>query len=244
MDFVINHTDSTNAMFLDAVNNPKSKFSSWYKFTNKDNSDWEHFGAEKSMPKLNYNCEELQNYIISVAKYWMDPNKDGNFDDGVDGFRCDAAREVPHHFWKKFRKEIKKINQNTLLLAEIWDGAAMIVPFFKEEFDMCFAFPVRGAITSYVDNNNVQELKKRLLEESELYPIGYQMVRFLANHDVSRAMSMVNNNIDKYKMLVFLNNVLYGTPMIYYGDEIGMEGICPPDDNVRLKLDCKKSIKR
>ncbi len=237
MDFVINHTDSTNAMFLDAVNNPKSKFSSWYKFTNKDNSDWEHFGAEKSMPKLNYNCEELQNYIISVAKYWMDPNKDGNFDDGVDGFRCDAAREVPHHFWKKFRKEIKKINQNTLLLAEIWDGAAMIVPFFKEEFDMCFAFPVRGAITSYVDNNNVQELKKRLLEESELYPIGYQMVRFLANHDVSRAMSMVNNNIDKYKMLVFLNVVLYGTPMIYYGDEIVMEGICPPDDNVRLKLD-------
>lgn len=244
MDFVINHTDSTNAMFLDAVKNPKSKYSSYYKFTNKDNTDWEHFGAERSMPKLNYESKELQDYIIKVAKYWLDPNGDGKFDDGVDGFRCDAAREVPHHFWKRFRKEIKAINQDVLLLAEIWDGAAMIVPFFKEEFDMCFAFPVRGAITSYVANNDINELKKRLLEESELYPIGYQMVRFLANHDVSRTMSMVNDNEEKYRLLVFLNNMLYGTPMIYYGDEIGMKGICPPDDNVRLKMDWKEVEKQ
>ncbi|HOJ36664.1 MAG TPA: alpha-amylase family glycosyl hydrolase [Ignavibacteriales bacterium] len=237
MDFVINHTDSTHPFFLDAVNNPASKYSSYYKFTNNENSNWEHFGAEKCMPKLNYDSKELQDYIIKVAKYWMDPNGDGNFDDGVDGFRCDAAREVPHHFWKRFRKEIKEVNPDVLLLAEIWDGAAMIVPFFKEEFDMCFAFPVRGAITSYVANNDIKELKKRLLEESELYPIGYQMVRFLANHDVSRTMSMVNDNEEKYRLLVFLNNMVYGTPMIYYGDEIGMKGICPPDDNVRLKID-------
>lgn len=237
MDFVINHTDSTCSLFLDACRNPKSKYSKWYKFTDEKNEHWEHFGAERSMPKLNFDEKELQDYVIKIAKFWMDPNGDGKFDDGVDGFRCDAAREVPHFFWKRFRSEIKKANNETLLLAEIWDGAAMIVPFFKEEFDMCFAFPVKGALGAYLNGNNIDEFVKRAKEESELYPAGYQMCRFLANHDVSRALSSVNDNVEKYKMLSFMNVTLYGTPMIYYGDEIGMKGIVPSDENARKRME-------
>lgn len=33
--------------------------------------------------------ETVRTYIYDLFKHWVDPNKDGHFEDGVDGFRID-----------------------------------------------------------------------------------------------------------------------------------------------------------
>ncbi|NUN09398.1 MAG: hypothetical protein HUU54_09510 [Ignavibacteriaceae bacterium] len=238
MDFVINHTDSTHSYFLDAYRNPQSKFSSWYQFTNSENTDWNHFGVERKMPKLNFDNKEVQDYFIHIAKFWMDPNSDGDFSDGVDGFRCDAAKEVPHSYWNRFRKEVKKVNKEILLLGEVWDNPYFLIPFFKEEFDMLFDYPVYYGIEEYLLKNDVASIKKRLSEPSELYPVGAQTIKFLSNHDNDRPVSKFND-IDLKKIGLGLIFTLPGTPMIYYGDELGFEGVLPPE-NVRQKFDWQR----
>jgi glycosidase len=50
----------------------------------------------------------------------MDPNGDGNPEDGIDGWRLDVAEKVHPEFWKKFRKWVKEINPEAYIVGEIW----------------------------------------------------------------------------------------------------------------------------
>lgn len=238
MDFVINHTDSTHPFFLDAYKNPASKYSPWYQFINNENSDWAHFGVERKMPKLDFNHKPVGDYFFEVAKFWIDLNGDGNFDDGVDGFRCDAAKEVPHKYWAEFRKYIKGINPDILLLGEVWDNINYLIPFYKNEFDMLFDYPLYYGMQRYFGSNNNDKFIELLEAYQEVFPQGFQTVRFFSNHDNQRPINFFSGDINKLKQGLFLTYILPGTPMIYYGDELMYSGIMPPE-NVRNPFDWK-----
>lgn len=238
-DIVINHCDTAFIYFSDAKNNPSSKSSDWFQFVDSLNSDWRHFGIEKDMPKFNFENHEVQNYFINFVKYWMDPNGDGNFDDGIDGIRCDAAKEIPHQFWNKLRKEIKKIRPDFLILGEVWDGLNYLIPFFEDEFDMLIDYPVYYAFQRFFDGSDFKSIEKTLLQQREVYPPNFQMLRFLSNHDNHRALSLFNEDTLKFYQSLVLLFTLPGTPMIYYGDEIGLTGRTPPE-NVRQKMEWEK----
>lgn len=235
-DWVINHSDSKHPFFSDAVNNPKSKYSKWYQFTDSTNSNWSHFGIEKNMPKFNFENREVWNYFLKNLLFWMDPNGDGNFDDGIDGIRCDAAKEIPHTFWNFLRKEIKKINPDFLLLAEVWDGANYLIPFFEDEFDICFDYPFYYAMLNYFNKGENNAIERIINKQIQIYPDNFQMVRFLSNHDNHRPISLFDNDTTKFLQALVLIFTLPGTPLVYYGDELGFIGKTPPE-NVRQKID-------
>lgn len=242
MDLAINHCDTLHQFFMDAVRNSKSKYSSWFQFTDSSNSNWRHFGIEKGMPKFNFENDAVQDYFIDVIKYWVDPNADGDFTDGVDGIRFDAAKEVPHKFWNRVRKEIKSIEggrKDFLLLGEIWDGANYLIPFFEDEFDMCFDYPIFYALERFFKNGDNKTIESILEQEKQIYPANFQMVRFLSNHDNDRMLSFFDSDTSKLYQALTIIFTLPGTPMIYYGDEIGMTGKTPPE-NVRHWMDWNK----
>jgi len=234
-DIVINHCDTSFFFFRDAKNNPSSRYSNWFQFVDSSNSKWNHFGIEVDMPKFNFENPEVQDYFIEYVKYWMDPNRDGNFEDGIDGIRCDAAKEIPHSFWNRLRKEIKKIRPDFLILGEVWDGLNYLIPFFEDEFDMLFDYPFYYSIQRFFDGSDVDAVRKTLVQEKEIYPPNFQMMKFLSNHDNHRALSLFNEDTLKYFQALVMLFTLPGTPMIYYGDEIGLKGRTPPE-NVRQKM--------
>jgi glycosidase len=73
--------------------------------------------------------------------------------------------------------------------------------------------------------------------EQVLFPPGAQRVEFLENHDTNRAMSQVEGDPRRAKLGALLLLTLPGTPMIYYGEEIGMSGVkpSPPQDDKTLR---------
>lgn len=236
MDFVINHTDSTHPYFLDAYSNPASVYTPWYQFTNAENSDWAHFGVERKMPKLDFTYKPVGDFFLEVAKFWLDPNGDGNFEDGIDGFRCDAAKEVPHKYWAEFRKYVKSINPQVLILGEVWDNINYLIPFYKNEFDMLFDYPLYYALQRYFNSNNTVNLITNLGKYEEVFPEGFQTVRFFSNHDNQRPLNYFDGKVKKMKQGLFLSFILPGTPMLYYGDELLYSGVMPPE-NVRNPFD-------
>lgn len=238
MDFVINHTDSTHNWFLDAYNNPASSYSSWYQFTDSTNTDWNHFGVERKMPKLDFSNPDVGEYFLEAARFWLDPNGDGDFSDGVDGFRCDAAKEVPHTYWNTFRKYVKDINPEVLLLGEVWDNLNYLIPFYKDEFDMLFDYPFYYSLERFLANGTPARFAEDEMRYISTLPEGHQKVRFLSNHDNQRPINLFNGDINKLKQALFLIFSLPGTPMIYYGDEILYQGEMPPE-NVRNEMDWK-----
>ena len=61
------------------------------------------------MPKLNLQNPETADFVIDVASYWIR-------ECDIDGWRLDVGDEISHTFWKRFRKEIKAVKPDALMV--------------------------------------------------------------------------------------------------------------------------------
>ena len=100
-----------------------SPYRSFFKFGKKGewpyNSDYESWWDYETLPKLNYeDSKKLFDYVMRIAAKWVSPPYN------ADGWRLDVAAdlgftpEFNHHFWKEFRKAVKKANPQAVILAE------------------------------------------------------------------------------------------------------------------------------
>jgi alpha-amylase len=86
------------------------------------------------------------------------------------------------------------------------------------------------AITSVVQaGQDTIGLIKKYKEINDFYtspaPKDYIDATFLKNHDQNRIISELGNDLNKAKVAAGILFTLPGTPYIYYGEEIGMQGI-------------------
>jgi alpha-amylase len=245
-DLVLNHCSSEHEFFQDAYGNPDSEFSEWFYFTNAaqtraHNWQFRHRAKDRSMlepymPAWNVNNPEVQNYLFEMAKYWMDPDNDGDFSDGIDGFRCDYVKGPPHEFWKNFRQEVKALNPEVLLLAENWDGMVSISQSFDDEFDMAFDFPFQGSLVGTISSATSNAIISVIEEQQRILPEHAIMNRFFNNHDMNRIFTTMDDKSAKQGLTILL--AMNNMPMLYYGDEIGMKGEKDPyDEGIRRPME-------
>jgi glycosidase len=235
LDGVFNHTSDEHPFFQDIVRRgPDSPYWNWYiikkwpfpeKFDNNNKpidyyECWWGFG---DLPKLNYSNPEVRKYILEIGKYWIER--------GIDGWRLDVPNEVPHNFWKDFRREIKSVNPDAYLVGEIWGDAS---PWLEgDEFDAVMNYQLRELLFRFVVREEITPSK--FLREFEnlyfRYPPQASRVLFnlLSSHDTERFLQAVEGNKGKMEEAVFLLFTLPGTPVIYYGEEVGMLGGGDPD---------------
>jgi len=145
MDYSWNHTGRDFWALNDIrMNGKDSKFVDWYNViqfddptTPVDEFKYKGWGGnnpympvfkkdiippdDKIMPfEGNLHSESLRRHIFDVTRRWLDPNGDGNPEDGVDGFRLDVAGEIPMGFWRDYRKVVRSVNPQAYLVGEIW----------------------------------------------------------------------------------------------------------------------------
>ncbi len=242
LDFVAGHTSKQHPFFQDAFGNPKSKYAKWYRWLNDTHTKYEHFGTATSLPSLDQDNPDTRAYLMDAAKYWIDKAN-------IDGYRLDFALGPSHDFWKAFRAEIKTFRGSVsdfLLLGEVWTSGLKIAPYYDNEFDATFDFPVyfdlmgsheRAGKSALLGKGSPSAFQSSLKAQTRLYHPGAQSVRFLNNHDTVRAMSQLNDT-QRAKLAATLLLTLPGTPMIYYGEEIGMRGDkTDGDKSVREPMD-------
>jgi glycosidase len=236
-DLVINHCSDRHPVFQDALGNPDSEYSGWFTFRDSARTEYKSFFGYKGMPEFNFDSRACRDWLLAMARFWMDPNGDGDFSDGVDGFRLDVAKGPPHDWWKEFRREIKSIRPDFLLLGEVWDDVETIYGYFDYEFDMQFDYPLYYAFLKGMTDGEHAEVRKVLKKQRERFPLQAQMCRFLNNHDNDRILSALDGREEANKLAALMLLSLPGTPMIYYGEEIGMTGTNPPDEAIRTLME-------
>jgi glycosidase len=75
------------------------------------------------------------------------------------------------------------------------------------------------------------------LSQDFLYKAPQKNWIFLDNHDTERFISMINQDMNKFKMGMNLLFTLRGTPHLYYGTEVWMKNFKDPNDGmVRLNF--------
>lgn len=234
LDYVMSHVSNQHPFFQDAYQNPDSQYADWFIWYDEGQSKYQSFYNIDIVPSLNGDSPEVREYALEVARYWMDLDEDGDLSDGIDGFRCDYALGLSHDFWRQVRSQIKAWNPNFLLLGEVWATAKEIAAYYDGQFDSTFDFPLYQILAGHHDTvghgvlgayENPGFIHAGLFQRWRLYPWGAQSVVMLNNHDTNRVMSAVEGDVEQAKLAATLLFTLPGTPLVYYGEEIGMSGI-------------------
>ena len=232
LDAVFNHCSGENAIFLDVVKKgKKSRYFDWF-FIRGDRPDpekgnYEHFAGCKYMPKLNTNVPAVQDYLISVGRYWIEKY-------GISGWRLDVADEVSDVFWRRFRRAVKDADPDAVLIAENWHDA---YPWLRgDEYDGVMNYSLTKACLDYLvyDVFDAQAMADRLshILMRNTDQVNNMMLNLLDSHDTERFITLAKKSgKDERSLLCALAIVFFspGMPCIYYGTEIGTEGGYDPD---------------
>ncbi|MEE4197563.1 MAG: glycoside hydrolase family 13 protein [Bacteroidales bacterium] len=235
MDYSWNHTGKEFWAFKDVMEKGKdSEFADWYEIKSFDDpateeNEFEYSGwaGVQIMPEIkkditgthdeiplkgNLHSESVKQHIFSITKRWLDPNKDGDPSDGVDGYRLDVAEKVPVGFWREYRQMVKSVNPEAYLVGEIWWKSwpdELLLPHYYLQGDMFDAVmhyhwyrPARNFFADAPEPMKPSELVKALEKEFEQIPMDHMqaMMNLTASHDAPRtSTSLYNNGKYKYK---------------------------------------------
>lgn len=189
-------------------------------------------GAVRKVALVNLLDPQVLAYNKRLFGFFADPNGDGRFDDGVDGFRLDHTMDdldgdprlagLFTRFWAPLLGALRQVNPRLTFVAEQANWGSFGFDYFdKATVDRVFAFRLAGAIGSF-DKTNLERTADSTLG---MLPAGKEQVVFLENHDMDRFASRVGKHPGKERVGAMLNLMLGGIPSIYYGQELGMTGI-------------------
>lgn len=222
LDGVFNHMSKDNPIFQDVLAKEKdSDYFDWF-YINEDKT-YETFAKVTAMPKINTSNEKVQKYLIDVGKYWIE-----KFD--IDGWRLDVSDEISHDFWRAFRKEIKGLKKDAVIIGENWhDGSSFLM---GDQFDSIMNYSFTKASLDYfkgeIDARAMAFRLNRVLVRNK-DQVNRMNLNFLDTHDTLRFLTEVDGSEDKLLSGIALMTVFIGTSCMYYGTEIGLEGSYDPD---------------
>lgn len=241
LDAVFNHSGFYFSPFQDVLTHQEeSKYTNWFHLWNfpvltEQKPNYDTFGFVPSMPKLNTENPEVKAYLLDVARYWVE-----EFD--IDGWRLDVANEVDHAFWREFRKVVKSVKPDAYILGEIWHDS---MPWLQgDQFDAVMNYPFTNSAIDFLakDSISAQDFVDSIVKVLHMYPKNVNEVVFnlLDSHDTPRILTLANGNRDRVKLLYLFQLSFIGSPCIYYGDEIGMDGGQDPGCRSCMEWDEKK----
>ncbi|MFO7171418.1 MAG: glycoside hydrolase family 13 protein [Bacillota bacterium] len=229
LDGVFNHAGAQWPPFRDVVaKGPDSPYVGWFYQIHSFPVDpakvnYETWGPDvATLPKVDTSHPEVAAYFLAVAEHWIR-------EAGIDGWRLDVANEVNHGFWRRLRERVKALRPDAFLLGEIWHDASDWLQ--GDQFDSVMNYPWREAVVAFLTGElDPVEFDRHLTRLRFQYPgeVLKGLVNLLGSHDTPRIRTVLGSREGAALAAVLLFTA-EGVPMVYYGDEIGLEGGEDPD---------------
>ncbi len=238
-DGVYNHTGKRSIYFESAVNDDKSPYKDWYDFKNFPH-DYVSWWGISTLPQIKKGHPDFIKFITEkVIPFWLNL--------GADGVRLDVADELTDEFIEKISQSAKNVKQEALVIGEVWEDASNKISYGEQrryllgrELDSVMNYPFLNAIVGFVKGEkSAEQFAYEVMTITENYPpdILNCSMNMLSTHDTARILTQLDGNKIALKTAMFLQFMLPGSPSIYYGDEIGMEGGKDPFNRGYFKWD-------
>lgn len=202
LDWVANHT-SPDARWI------KEKPADWYERDSLGNTvveyDWTDIAA------LNYDNRDVWAEMDKSMRFWLD--------NGVDGFRCDMACEVPIEFWQEVIPALRRDYPGIYMLAEGEDPR-----LHDNAFDASYGWELHHLLNALAQGKKgAEDLKEYIERDAEKYPEEAFRLMFTSNHDEnSWAGTEFERMGDAAQAMAVLTFTLPGSqPLVYTGQEMG-----------------------
>lgn len=191
----------------------------------------------KTMPDLNQRNPFLARYLIQNSIWWVEYA-------GLSGIREDTYGYSDEKFLSQWGKALLDEYPDFTMVGEEWSNNPSIVahwqrgkinpdghiPYMPSMMD----FPIHEALrTALAEPEAWGTGTVRLYEalaNDFIYPDPDKLVIFAENHDTSRIYSLLNEDVDLFKMAMVYMASMRGIPQFYYGSEILMTSPKERDD--------------
>ncbi|MEQ1641826.1 MAG: alpha-amylase family glycosyl hydrolase [Pyrinomonadaceae bacterium] len=185
------------------------------------------------LPDFNQDDIEVERYLIQNSIWWIETI-------GYDAIRMDTLPHVPRAFWYKWGSAIKRQYPKVNILGELYDGDPALLSYYQTgrkghdgidtEIDTLFDFTLFYAIRdAFAKGGSIRSVSQSFARDW-LYPNPDVLTSFIGVHDMLRFMSEPGSTVEGLKLAQTLVMTSRGTPLLYYGDEIAMQGGSDPDN--------------
>ena len=230
LDGVFNHCGRGFFPFFDVMENgAASAYAGWF---HVDGYPLDAYGRHRfdgwqgaaEVPEINLANQDARAYMLRAAEYWTMQ--------GIDGWRLDAVAHVRHReFWGELRGVVRRMNPEAYLLAEIWEDPR---PWLGGGFDGATSYGFRDAVVEFLFTRSLtpsafaRRLEWCAARDTSSPPFG--MCNLLGSHDTPRLWTLAGGDEQLVGMALTLLFAFPGVPLVYYGDEIGIDGGDEPDN--------------
>ena len=237
LDAVFNHSGWLLPQWQDVIEKGEaSAYKDWFHIRKfplfEENADpilhpgglnYDAFAFAKYMPKLNTENKVLRDYLLEVGRYWV---REFN----IDAWRLDVANEVDHSFWRDFRTAVREERDDVYILGEVWHDAQ---PWLNgDQFDAVMNYPLTDAMLQFIAKGELKpsefEIAVNKIFTNYAHNVNEVAFNLLDSHDTARLLTICQNNKQKALLAYTLQMTQTGTPCIYYGGEIGLDGGADP----------------
>jgi glycosidase len=188
------------------------------------------FEGHRELPSLNHRSPAVLDWAADVCNHWLGR--------GADGWRLDAAYAIPPDFVAQLVQRVRAAGHaDALLFGEVIHGdyAAFVE---ATGLDAVTQYELHKALWSSFNDANLFELSWSL-DRHRGFCERFAPVTFVGNHDVTRIRSHLDEPAHVGPVVAALMT-LPGRPCVYYGDELGWEGVkedrAGGDDAIRPAL--------
>ncbi len=208
-DGVFNHISCASPFFTDVVRHQRnSRFADWFSVEAWDDPEqgtafaYRGWWGVAELPEWRQDERGIvagpRDYIFACTRRWMAPH--GDPADGIDGWRLDVAYCVKHAFWKEWRAQVKAINPEAYLTAEVIDPIDVLKPYLQgDEFDAVMNYNVGFACAEYFIDRDRRistsgfDARLRALREAFDPGVTYVQQNLFDSHDSNRIGSHIVN---------------------------------------------------
>lgn len=211
------------------------------------------------LPSLKLYEPEVYNMLSDSAVWWVKKYH-------VDGFRHDATKHVPHHFWRALTQKLKtQVEEPTGVplyqIGETYGSRPLVGSYVNTgELNAQFDFNMYDdAVAVFAANEGIERLAESLEKSMQAFGAHHLMGNISGNQDRARFVSYADGSIrfnedpkaagwtrdieiqdsvayQKMALLMAYNFFIPGVPVVYYGDEIGMPGGNDPDNRRMMRF--------
>lgn len=256
-DGVYNHTGADSKYFnrylnydsVGAYNSKESPYYDWYEFYDYPDgySSWWNFS---SLPSIRKNSESFQNFILDkVLPHY--------FEMGFKGVRLDVVDELTDDFVEKIRTVAKSYGAVVIgeVWEDATNKTSYGVRrkyFLGKELDSVMNYQLKDGICDFLINYRTDYLTHVIETQLNNFPKTAldNLMNVLSTHDTVRIINNLGRkevvtDKDKLKDVVLSEEeikkgkklarvayallfTVYGSPSVYYGDEVGLTGDLDP----------------
>ncbi len=221
LDGVFNHVGRGFEPFRTVLRHgPGGPTESWFHLTWPDGAGpgtepgYADFEGHHALVALNHDEPAVVRYVTGVMASWLDR--------GVDGWRLDAAYAVPTRFWQRVLPAVRERHPDAYVFGEVLHGDLGAI-VRDSGMDAVTQYELWKAIWSSLNDRNFFELSWALTRHDGFLDT-FVPLTFVGNHDVTRIASRLTDRRHLHHAVALLLT-LAGTPTVYAGDELGLQGV-------------------